>query len=286
MTSRAGCGWGVGPWLCRGSASTRVSTRLCSAEPRPRSVTLNAYAAHPRCVSSSGAAVPAATTWRVGRAKARADDAACPFHKLAPGLSGREAYSTEAIREGDTGVSIRLDAILARSLTEPPAPKTSGEQREGRNLSDDRTAGPASLAVEGGPADCLASTLAAPELVDLSRATASADRELLHQPGPGELGALHRAAVPPGHRRAQRGSLRGIQSAPRPSRAQGTPGTDSRRDQGRHTHPVRRPVYARSPPGPSLRVPALDEGALGVPTGPSSQRRAPSMMPAVWGCSS
>ncbi|WP_078884958.1 DUF1173 family protein [Streptomyces sp. NRRL S-146] len=59
-------------------------------------------------------------------------EAACPFHKLAPGLSGREAYSAEAIREGDSGVSIRLDAVLARSLTEPPAAKTSGEQQEGR----------------------------------------------------------------------------------------------------------------------------------------------------------
>ncbi|MER6684627.1 DUF1173 family protein [Streptomyces olivaceoviridis] len=60
-------------------------------------------------------------------------DAACPFHKLAPGLSGRESYSAEAIREGDTGVAIRLEAVLARSLTEPPTAKASGEQREGRN---------------------------------------------------------------------------------------------------------------------------------------------------------
>ncbi|WP_228982199.1 DUF1173 family protein [Streptomyces sp. DH12] len=59
-------------------------------------------------------------------------DAACPFHKLAPGLSGRETYSAEAIRENENGVSIRLDAVLARSLTEPPVAKTSGEQKEGR----------------------------------------------------------------------------------------------------------------------------------------------------------
>ncbi|MFC9816505.1 DUF1173 family protein [Streptomyces virginiae] len=58
-------------------------------------------------------------------------DAACPFHKLAPGLSGREAYSAEAIREGDNGVSIRLDTVLARSLAEPPVAKTSGEHQEG-----------------------------------------------------------------------------------------------------------------------------------------------------------
>lgn len=58
-------------------------------------------------------------------------EAACPFHKLPPGLSGREAYSAEAIREGDTGVSIRLDTSLARSLTEPPVGKMTGEQREG-----------------------------------------------------------------------------------------------------------------------------------------------------------
>lgn len=59
-------------------------------------------------------------------------EAACPFHKLAPGLSGREAYSAEAIREGDNGVSIRLDTALARSLTEPTGAKTSGEHQEGR----------------------------------------------------------------------------------------------------------------------------------------------------------
>lgn len=58
-------------------------------------------------------------------------EAACPFHKLPPGLSGREAYSTEAIREGETGVSIRLDTVLARSLTEPAPAKASGEHQEG-----------------------------------------------------------------------------------------------------------------------------------------------------------
>jgi hypothetical protein len=57
----------------------------------------------------------------------------CPFHKLAPGLSGREAYSAEAIREGDNGVSIRLDAVLARSLAEPSTAKSSGQQSEGRS---------------------------------------------------------------------------------------------------------------------------------------------------------
>jgi hypothetical protein len=60
-------------------------------------------------------------------------EASCPFHKLAPGLSGREAYSAEAIRDGDHGVSIRLDAVLTRSLAEPPAATKSGEQREGRS---------------------------------------------------------------------------------------------------------------------------------------------------------
>lgn len=60
-------------------------------------------------------------------------EAACPFHKLAPSLSGRSAYSTEAIREGDKGVSIRLDAVLARSLTDPSATKTPGQQSEGHS---------------------------------------------------------------------------------------------------------------------------------------------------------
>ncbi|MEV0776337.1 DUF1173 family protein [Streptomyces sp. NPDC050428] len=60
-------------------------------------------------------------------------EADCPFYKLPPGLSGRrDAYSVDAIREGETGVSIRFDTALARSLTGAPRTRAPGEQREGR----------------------------------------------------------------------------------------------------------------------------------------------------------
>lgn len=59
-------------------------------------------------------------------------ETSCPFHKLAPGLSGRDAYSTEAIREGESGVSIRFDAALARSVSEPVSAKPAGQHQEGR----------------------------------------------------------------------------------------------------------------------------------------------------------
>ncbi|MCZ1011970.1 DUF1173 family protein [Streptomyces lydicus] len=58
----------------------------------------------------------------------------CPFHKLAPGLSGRDGYSTHAIRETDDEVSIRLDAPLARTLTTPEQHNlTPNETPEGRS---------------------------------------------------------------------------------------------------------------------------------------------------------
>lgn len=43
----------------------------------------------------------------------------CPFHKLGPGLSGRDRYSTQAIREMDDGVLIRLNTPLTSTLTQP-----------------------------------------------------------------------------------------------------------------------------------------------------------------------
>ncbi|MET8816395.1 DUF1173 family protein [Streptomyces sp. NPDC004549] len=46
-------------------------------------------------------------------------DPSCPFHKLGPGLSGRDRYSTQAIRETDDGVSIRLTTPLTSTLTQP-----------------------------------------------------------------------------------------------------------------------------------------------------------------------
>ncbi|MCX4578923.1 DUF1173 domain-containing protein [Streptomyces sp. NBC_01571] len=59
-------------------------------------------------------------------------DPSCSFHKLASELTGRDAYSTEAIHEGDDGVAIRFSASLARKLSAPEPPKASTEQRDGR----------------------------------------------------------------------------------------------------------------------------------------------------------
>ncbi|MGW6202102.1 DUF1173 family protein [Streptomyces sp. NPDC055089] len=58
-------------------------------------------------------------------------DPNCPFHKLGPGLSGRDRYSTQAIRETDDGVSIRLATPLTTSLSQPEtrdaAPPETGD---------------------------------------------------------------------------------------------------------------------------------------------------------------
>ncbi|MFD5079521.1 DUF1173 family protein [Streptomyces sp. NPDC058371] len=65
-------------------------------------------------------------------------DTGCPFHKLAPGLSGRDGYSTQAIRETDDGVSIRLGTALARPLSIPqrcdPAEDETRERRSRRTV--------------------------------------------------------------------------------------------------------------------------------------------------------
>lgn len=58
-------------------------------------------------------------------------DPTCPFHKLGPGLSGRDRYSTQAIRETDDGVFIRLATPLTSPLTQPEtrdaAPEETGD---------------------------------------------------------------------------------------------------------------------------------------------------------------
>ncbi|MEV0934266.1 DUF1173 family protein [Streptomyces phaeochromogenes] len=59
-------------------------------------------------------------------------DPSCSFHKLATELTGRDAYSTEAIHEGDDGVAIRFSAALTRKLSAPEPNKASTEQRDGR----------------------------------------------------------------------------------------------------------------------------------------------------------
>ncbi|MGW6144405.1 DUF1173 family protein [Streptomyces sp. NPDC055140] len=59
-------------------------------------------------------------------------DANCPFHKLGPGLSGRDRYSTQAIREADDGVRIRLATPLTSLLGQPEthdaAPDETGDE--------------------------------------------------------------------------------------------------------------------------------------------------------------
>ncbi|MFD6335084.1 DUF1173 family protein [Streptomyces niveus] len=63
-------------------------------------------------------------------------DPTCPFHKLAPHLSGRDRYSTQAIKEADDGVFIRLATPLTSSLTRPqthtPAPEKTGDEPASR----------------------------------------------------------------------------------------------------------------------------------------------------------
>ncbi|MFC8660594.1 DUF1173 family protein [Streptomyces sp. NPDC057199] len=59
-------------------------------------------------------------------------DPSCSFHKLASELTGRDSYSTDAIKESEDGVAIRLSAALARKLSAPEPAQNSTEQRDGR----------------------------------------------------------------------------------------------------------------------------------------------------------
>ncbi|WP_405542766.1 DUF1173 domain-containing protein [Streptomyces phaeochromogenes] len=59
-------------------------------------------------------------------------DPSCSFHKLASELTGRDSYSTDAIKESDDGVAIRFSAALARKLSAPEPAQNSTEQRDGR----------------------------------------------------------------------------------------------------------------------------------------------------------
>ncbi|MFE5863202.1 DUF1173 family protein [Streptomyces virginiae] len=54
--------------------------------------------------------------------------ARCPFHKIAPSLTGRSGYASEAIKESGVGTSIRFAAPLRRQLEAPTpgrAPRAS-----------------------------------------------------------------------------------------------------------------------------------------------------------------
>jgi hypothetical protein len=63
-------------------------------------------------------------------------DPHCPFHKLGPGLSGRDRYSTQAIQETDDGVLIRLATPLTSPLAQPEthdaAPEEAGDEAGSR----------------------------------------------------------------------------------------------------------------------------------------------------------
>ncbi|WP_372505178.1 DUF1173 family protein [Streptomyces parvus] len=84
-------------------------------------------------------------------------DPSCPFHKLGPGLSGRDRYSTQAIQEADDGVFIRL----ATPPHQPPVPariprcRAGGHRHRNRLAALRRPAGTAALAVGTGPAQRL-----------------------------------------------------------------------------------------------------------------------------------
>ncbi|MFI6278049.1 DUF1173 family protein [Streptomyces sp. NPDC050988] len=55
-------------------------------------------------------------------------DPNCPFHKVGPGLSGRDRYSTQAIQETDDGVFIRLATPLTSSLAQPETRDAASEE--------------------------------------------------------------------------------------------------------------------------------------------------------------
>ncbi|MFD8900532.1 DUF1173 family protein [Streptomyces ardesiacus] len=63
-------------------------------------------------------------------------DPSCPFHKLRPGLSGRDRYSTQAIQETDDGVFIRLATPLTSRLAQleshDVAPEDTGTETGSR----------------------------------------------------------------------------------------------------------------------------------------------------------
>lgn len=68
----------------------------------------------------------AATTSRAGPVRANETTPLpnCPFHKLGPGLSGRDRYSKQAIRKADDGVFIRLPASPSPAAWTNPNPPT------------------------------------------------------------------------------------------------------------------------------------------------------------------
>lgn len=56
----------------------------------------------------------------------------CFYHKLGATLSGRGGYSSDAIRETEDGVQLRLDAVLSRRLNMPPPEQASAAEFGGR----------------------------------------------------------------------------------------------------------------------------------------------------------
>jgi hypothetical protein len=56
-------------------------------------------------------------------------------NELAPGLSGRDGYSTHAIRETDDGVFIRLGTPLARSLAHRETHHAATDEPHGEGRS-------------------------------------------------------------------------------------------------------------------------------------------------------
>lgn len=99
-------------------------------------------------------------------------DSHCPFHKLGPGHFLRDRYSTQAIRETDDGVSIRL----ATALTSPLAKSEHHEQNRTRPAT---TCAAASASV-GSYSQSLPITVSTPSRVDSPSAVSR--RRVLGQP--------------------------------------------------------------------------------------------------------
>ncbi|MCX4681354.1 DUF1173 domain-containing protein [Streptomyces sp. NBC_01433] len=114
-----------------------------STQAAPLFARARAEVGHARCLCRRPALRLVIRCTRAGRyhvagwpGEGEQHDPTCPFHKLGPGLSGRDRYSTQAIRETDHGVSIRLATPLTSTLAQPAthdaAPEETGDDAGSR----------------------------------------------------------------------------------------------------------------------------------------------------------
>ncbi|MFI5867127.1 DUF1173 family protein [Streptomyces sp. NPDC051546] len=97
-----------------------------TAQAAPLFTRARAEVGHARCLCRRPALRLVIRCTRAGRyhlagwpGEGEQHESTCPFHKLGPGHSGRDRYSTQAIKEADDGVRIRLATPLARHLERP-----------------------------------------------------------------------------------------------------------------------------------------------------------------------